>query len=273
MKLQNIKLCAVLLMLLVLCAGCSQKQYEILETDGKYYIHFLQGEKIGEIDSPDLGVVWQVLGDDLCFTSLAEMKQKILAADITAQQVVRLRQYTNDGTQPFLDMNNLYDLEIPDGELLLGVELAEEISGTCYRFIFGNAENQFSLSVVSKEQYDRRLPDCKEQPKYPYIYDILCTEILSDQNAKKVHYREKRTADEYMEITYEISKQGWIMYVREYYELSHETAQDLSSKGIPETVWICCEDEGRYFTSTLRNLKERPSVEWLSQLGLRKFEG
>jgi len=209
---------------------------------------------------------------DILFDSVSEMRHKILTGDFTESELEIIKSWAdNKGRVPLFDLFNLYEPVYPSSFSTDNDQVywfvnrygfnADDNNGTHVNMHFSNQEKH-------NEDIDRLLN----------YKDFLLAKLSTRK--VKVNYCEDRNATEYIyssgiptfehmidkDVIYQIENHNTTYTVKEHYD-----CEDSST--IPYSVTIYVPIDGQFLFINLYNFSERPSVKWLSQFGVKKFEG
>ena len=155
-----------------------------------------------------------------------------------------------------VDLDHVFDAALPDELISRGVVW----EGPSYAFEFDDENSVFgNLRVLTKEDYETLYAD-----QYTAFFDRAGITVLSrgnvaDRNAEAVLYESPDGT--LRAIRYALA--NGVTVVETYF------APGGTSSAIPVTVELYGETDAAAFYATLYELTERPSVEWLSQFGVR----
>lgn len=271
-----IKLRIVVFALIVaLLAGCSAKisapkqpqngslvnaPYDIVIEDGEYYL-VLTNEIAGENTS---GPNTSEKKPAIEFASINEMVQDINTGKFTDDEMRQLSKFKTDdnGRIIICNLSNLYDARTPEQyETKRIVWYGDE-----YVFHFFNGTDfccQIS-QVGTRANLEQMITRAKNKTEEDF-YIELSTQQIEERNATVITYT-TATADDHQRfknVYYTIAAGNKELFVFEEY------GADSDSK--PHSIYLYGTEDGINYTVALEQLQERPSVEWLSQFGLRKY--
>ena len=263
----------VVLLLFSLC-GCAEEAkpmpYEIVEEDGGYYL-VLKGAYDQE----------QILNGHVEFESLAEMKNDLETGKFTEEELCWIdRNYPTDDKGRVL---------MPDLSALIEVSYPSEFKdqtiswrGKYYSFMLREKENSFvgmcaDVDFPSQEEWEEKVDSFKHYYDNPDEHTGIYLEKIAEELERnaKVYYTYGYAADEekvtriyHKDVRYTLTLDSKVLYVREFYYRDHYLGTDPD---IPYVVSIRGEQQGTYFTVSIRDMDERPSVEWLSEFGVKNY--
>lgn len=262
-------LCIVfVLMLFFMITGCAATERKVLENElyivmdynGTYTLRFyepLPSRNSGEV-SASLGI------DPVTFDSIAKMKETIETGAFNEKQLRTIRKnFSRRGNEIIsLDLNKLYDAELPEDMAVTGVSW----HGASYTFGIGNDVVAGSIRFFTREEYQEEM---KENEEFLNEKPMKSTLKLKDRNAFQYEY----TASSGIEvrlITYTYENGGKTLKIWEYYNLN-DSALGAGSSTVPSDVRIRGEDDGAYFQINLRGMIQRPDYEWLQSFGIKPY--
>lgn len=248
------------------CTACGKKPYDIIEVDGKHYMSF-NTYLLGESAISDIG---RYAGVSLQFTSIAQMKKKFESGAFNDNELhaLQLKCMANFGTVEICDLDNLYDVRMPEDVTLRQVNW----EGIRYSF---SLDSQFAASCTvgcetSKNYSHLLLTEYELAPYNTNGYDFQ--EVKSyDPDGIQLFYRTDHA--EYKIIKYEIHDENRTLYVTESYRLVSYKNISKTSSTVPHLIYMLTEENGAFVSVRIYDPIERPSVEWLSSFGLTPYEG
>ena len=296
-----IKLFAALAVFLML-TGCTENAhpgervaqtpyYDIYEENGTRYMHldpetFPLDAVIS--DGCVVKTVSAMIDPEIYFCDLEEMKKDIETGHFTDEELHHIyrRCYvfgTGDPTVKIIDTAKLYEPLLP-AEFQSKRESDEcilwEISEG-YSYAFETQELNASFSIGQKELY----ASCYDQEWTRYTQDTAVNVKITqeaDRDATVLTVNDKKALRKL--VKYEIEDEQKNLTVIEDYRLSAVVGYELSRislYGIEDGQYFYVNLEPQYDLEATEPYEEkkakyefeRPSVEWLSQFGLRRFEG
>lgn len=214
---------------------------------------------------------------ELTHSSVSEMKEMIASGKLP---VSKLRSLCRDDggwryTMKIFDLEKLYDVVLPANEELSYITWG----GDFYIFHFGSGNTIKQLTCVDEHEYKSYWAKAFEEgPDLPRDIEIISDQQVSDRNARVIRYhtldiQNDRIASENMVITYQITVGQDIRYVVEHYTIGTYSDEGFAegSRTVPTMIDFCGTSDGACFTGQLLDPSERPSVEWYSEIGLRKY--
>ena len=203
------------------------------------------------------------------FSSVADMKKRIETADIPINELAFF--YADNGMKDVVqicDLSNLYDIKLPQSTSLERILFM----GNSYCFEFSSKDCEGYLDYFNNEEdYTRQLAERHiDQLREDFI--ILSDDEVNDRDARVVNF--KTGLAELKRIYYTIDNANGNMYVCESYVLKYlrENSPLETSSTVPQKIYIYGTNDGAKFFGVLFDLKERPTLEWLSSFGLEKVD-
>lgn len=242
---------------IALLAGCDSGGYRyVQESDGGYII----------LKDPGYSPEGFEFAPKIYFESFEEMRSDISEGNFTEEELAELARFEKDDEGKIL-VCSLSGLHEP--MFLDAFSYKISWSGRTYCFYLTEAETGVKVRIHQDVQatYDLYNGRRTSGTWTPGAFDESETQFttISDRNAS-VYYCERTrytgTIDTEKYIFYAIDVNGTAYIVQEHYE---EATDDLASR-----IYVYGYSNGFYFTATITGISERPSVEWLSQFGLRE---
>lgn len=268
--LKNIKILLVAVLVLILCAGCSQKDAPyisneyVLEYEGdKCYMSFVGERKVEEKD--DL-IIFSFFG--INFDSLEQLKNTIINNNFTDRQLdIIRRDFVDKDTKKIqiCNPNKLFQVVYPEK-----FEVTKFIwKGLTYAWILDNEESSLSMSYITKERFDSSYK--QDYSGFNEMQNVIKTEIIDDRNSTISYYT--TDAGEFKRVCYKLEQGEKTLYIAEKYCLKGYTeyTKNNVSHDIPKSIIILGEQENEYFRVFLAEVEQRPSIEYLLEFGLRKL--
>lgn len=270
---KRIKASLIVCCALICCVACMllieymSRDYDLVKKDGKSYISLRPvEEKEEESDTDNAYVSTAVFGPT--FSTVAEMKNSIENNKLSEQALYAIRTlYAKDGLWEICDLDNLYDVRLPDETSIKQIALR----GKSYSFTLDNyiASSCF-IDYLDEADYNEEFEE--EYLGFPNEFqEVIWEDQTTDRNATIKYY--KTGAGNFKRIEYTIQQEGRMLYVIEEYILSIELESKPTSDTIPRTVTVYGEENGAYYKVWVLAPVERPSVEWITSFGLVPFEG
>ena len=235
--------------------------YEIIRDDDGYYLLLEDGIEVNDEMEGSLSID----GSKIIFGSMEEMVQDIKTGNFTEEELQELSKFEKDENDRIVlcDLSKLFDVYAPE-------EFSKKTItwfGDAYKFELCSSERELicyvfeGFSNAVKEEKIDNLITCREIVNFT----LLSTEQIEDRNATVITYTAKN---------YELIKEGKRVF---YTIVDGEKEQfvceeySLSTDEVPDTVWIYGTENGRNYCVAVINNQSRPSVEWLSQFGVREY--
>lgn len=265
-----------LVLVIAMLAGCSTKEsvsrpaqteppidlpYEIIRDDDGYYLVLDDSSATDDEVEGSL----QVLAPLIEFGSMDEMVQDIKTGNFSEKELRYLSKFPKDedGRTILCDLSKLYDVCTPeqfDEKKILW-------QGGYYRFVLLSNESDFqvhmynSISDSSKEEDIENLISCDSVVNFT----LLSTEQIEDRNATVIIFTSETYygVKNHKRVYYTIRDENKEVFVCENYTPSTDV--------VPSTVYIYGTENGMNYVVNLRNLQERPSVEYLMGFGYREY--
>lgn len=205
------------------------------------------------------------------FSSVEEMKSKLLSGDIPEQQIEGLR-HISAGTSNVLKIANpeaFCEATLPDdmevSEIYFyGTYYTQNVqSETGINGYVEEVETVQAFKEIIKEGYPLGLGENTE---------ILSVQHIKDRNAQVTTYHLQNGY--HTLVSYEIHQDNATTYVVEHYDGNYDYSDVFTSSEsdpIPSTIRFFKEEHGLYLKGFLYSLPSRPSVEWLSSFGLTPY--
>ena len=266
--LKNIKILLVAVLVLILCAGCSQKDAPyisneyVLEYEGdKCYMSFLgerNDEEIDLLESRVFGIT--------TFKSLEELKDTIINNKFTDSQLnIIRRDFVDKDTKKIqiCNPNKLYQAVYP--EKYEATMLVWE--GLSYGWVFDNSYG--NINYITKERFDYSYK--QDFSDFTEMQTVSKTEKIEDRDSTVTYYT--TVAGEFKRVCYKLEQGEKTLYVAEKYCLEGYTdyTKNNVSLDIPKSITILGEQKNEYFRVFLSKLEQRPSEEYLLEFGLREL--
>ena len=275
---------AVMLLCLMLLSGCTTKSAapsdiptstDKVETEEKTesftikrigentYINFDAGN---ECPNPE----WVQLAT-VQFKSLAEMKNAIKNNKFTPSQAAIIKTFFPKDSNGIKICNpdRLYKPVLPDN-----LEYDEvSLSGEMYSFLV-NSNSNFSLAFfhyMTKDVFDRSLKNEFDLYSNHLITITSVQDEMFDNLFTKTYYYYTKNC-EMKSIAYTINSNGKKLQILEKYTLKAYVSGLQVSNTIPDSVYVFGTDNNLYFELCIHDPTSRPTVNWLSQIGIEEFK-
>lgn len=209
-----------------------------------------------------------------CFSTLTEMREAIVTGTISEKEMQTVFNTANrceDGSIEICNVDKLYECVLP-------AELSVKHiiwTGIMYDYRVSGSIASGSFICLNETDYQDNIDS-----QYKDFLDneqliITKQEYEEDRSAVVYHYTGERSNGKY--ICYEIGTGDKRIIVQEVYRFGVGkealTTDDttLVSDEVPDNVRLWITDGSGYASVLLNGFSERPSVEWLSQFGLREY--
>lgn len=199
--------------------------------------------------------------DNVYFESGSSVRSDCLNGKFTNPEMTSLRlRYLLQGPIKIPNSDELYDAEFPECEgytLIWGSSLK-------YVFDYGDFANNIALRPLSQKERERFLSNYTQLAKSD-LYGRLMETYTDETRNGTVYHFVSDYGDHTYKVVYEIRAGEKILYVMEnYYEAPNTKA--------PADVYVLGMNNGIYFSLSINDPTERPSVEWLSSFGLKAIK-
>jgi len=269
---------AIILVALICLLLIPRDRYQIVQDKNQYYL---------KVDGNYEYILYPYVSIDylptIRFDSISEMKQTIMEGNLTDEQIDDLVHYGYSAPYidtpgptlllPIIDLSNLYEARCPSSFT------DYTISWNVYYYGFSGVDANgiwFSTIPINQARYYdelnnicNRIAILKENTRV--IVEDIYTE--PDRGATVCCYRVQGINPKHeREVIYSITNGNDVMWIRETYDV------DISDTK-PYYVDIVGSSNDQFYTTDLSGFKDsetlpyRPSVEWLSQFGIQKYEG
>ena len=252
------KLIILLIAMLLLMSGCKYHDYHLTKEDGHYYIQYDIAPNANKQH------FIEYFAPNYPFRSVKEMKDTIINGSFTQEQhdyLIKALSNINGRVYVF-DIDDLHEATYPTD-----LDMTLYFHGGSYSWRT-NKDDDDSLSVsmyfTSEEIFasNRDLEDSLRSSKNTEVTSVTTTE---DRDATIIDYI-RFNGDVIKAIIYTIETDEKTLVIVEEHYIEYE---DKSQK--PYEVTIYGHEADEYFSVRLYNLTERPSVEWLSQFGIKEY--
>lgn len=190
------------------------------------------------------------------FSSLKEMKEDILTGNFTEAEVKELQRFSKneEGKVEICSMQKLYEPAFPSD-----LEIKSVVwTGRSYNFVIGfkTVSTGSVWFTMNHTEFSNYLAE------FNTTYGSV--ETVEDRNATIDSYRAGSGKDVRL-IKYTITTvNNTTLYINECYSLDE-------SSTVPNYVQILVDSGGIYLFGTVNSFESRPSVEWLSKIGVREY--
>lgn len=243
---------------------CAVNDYYIIMRDGDGY-KLLLTEHGRTFDSGS------AFFGPLAFSSVQQMKSKILTGEFTQQEASYLKRLDPGGSlyKYCIDFDDLYEAVLPQG--VRQTQIAW--SGKFYNFYFSHS---YSDSVGYINPIDgSSFRHYREYVNESYYKDqdednvYLGSSQISDRNATAHYFSRKSYAPvsttNYVDLWYELTDGEKTLYVQECFKLSKH------NRYVPYKINILGKQGDAYYHIYLGSLKSRPTEDWLLSFGLKPY--
>ena len=242
------------LLVISILTGCSSSNYQLIQDGENYYIHLSQTDN-NTFNSSGLEVA-----PSITFHSIEEMKSDILTGNFTEDELKEISRFdrNSSGNIVICNISKLYEPILPNDIN----EYTISWSGNSYRFNPKSASMAIYHRAISKEKYDTEVARISD-----YIInhaDHIVSETTSESSRSVTcieHIRNDRTIQKTFTTLIADNK---TVHIEEFYHLE-------TSESTPEYIHVYGLNNGQYFSVYLARMSTRPSVEWLSQFGIREY--
>lgn len=205
------------------------------------------------------------------FKSLAEMKNAIKNNKFTPSQAAIIKTFFPKDSNGIKICNpdRLYKPVLPDN-----LEYDEvSLSGEMYSFLV-NSNSNFSLAFfhyMTKDVFDRSLKNEFDLYSNHLITITSVQDEMFDNLFTKTYYYYTKNC-EMKSIAYTIDSNGKKLQILEKYTLKAYVSGLQVSNTIPDSVYVFGTDNNLYFELCIHDPTSRPTVNWLSQIGIEEFK-
>ena len=238
--------------------------YTLKVENGQYFMEFT--EKAPSF-SGSQSIFWPE------FSSVKEMKNAIMTGRFSGLEMEVLRTYAEKnekGDVLICDVDNISEPVLP-AEFSLDRIVWRGLNYTFYYY----TENDGSIYIrLHNPERDKEMFE-KYYANYQDHHSVLLTgqDVEPERNATVYYYESPST--KLKQIQYVIQSEEKTYYVNEYYATgrtdgSPSTTTDDHSDTVPRYVQVWGTDKGVEFYAMI-DIDERPSMELLSQIGIRKY--
>ena len=251
----------------VLDGSFSTPDYEVTVIDGKCYLNFTAGNEA--TDNGDLAFE----STAIAFSSLSEMKQKLLENQLTVEEIETIKKQFNRTENGFeiCNVSNLMTTILPDGWHNTSVHL----QGESYSISVTGEETDNICSSGSVNIYTQNRWDAKHEEDMAMIEaqtNISHMTDTFDEFPCEIYTYTTSTAKLktiFLTIPGGDGKADTHIILKYRLETVHP---DLDvSDTVPSRVYIYSEAHGIYYDYVLLDLTEAPTVEWLSSFSIAPY--
>ena len=235
--------------------------YSIHVENGEYFLVFKDHFEVADGDETDE----QKLARSIRFETIEEMKNDFETGNFSERELEIISEWREEDEEKvqICNLSSLYTARCPSD---LTVSSIGWYGGDGYLIIMradaDGPKAQMSYGVTpeyNEEQIEFYSNYEEENPR-------ITVKAVSFDLERKATIYEYLTSDEreYKLIVYSIGEGSEMPYVVETYNV-------MSNDEVPSSIKIYGQEQGKYFWLDITNLQERPSVEWLSQFGLKEY--
>ena len=207
------------------------------------------------------------------FSSVEEMKNAIETGDFSDLEMEALRMFAKkneSGDVLVCDLNNIQDGVVPDDFKLTNVQW----TGSNYTLTYRADKEAFIGIVLFDDDYYKSSFD-EYYSNYLEYHTVKLTGQGQEPERNATVYYYESPSTKLKQIQYVIQSEEKTYYVNEYYATgrtdgSPSTTTDDHSDTVPQYVQVWGTDKGIEFYAMI-DINERPSMEFLSQIGIRKY--
>lgn len=258
-----------------ICKEYHNSYYSIINENGRYYL--IPKTEVGVQGNTTSVDVYRVLLFPQ-FASVADMRQGIITGSYMEEDELLAEAYLfSFDYQADNEVSTINDIEICNidnlYECILPTDLTTryiEWHGKDYVYkVYGETATGW-IYCCDVDQYTAELSS--EYKEFLYNPDVTVTEQWdTEERNASVYYVTTVHGNKLKYICYEIQEGDKRVFIQETYalELDHDLTEP--SADVPTMVYFWGTDNSGYFTGWLSDMSERPSLEWLSQFGLREY--
>ena len=214
---------------------------------------------------------YQILEDgSLSFNSVAEMRDSFVNYKLTDDQLRIIDKHfskdDNGNIRLKIDFDNLYVPVISDGFF----EAEVGTSGSDYTVKLNDESGLYIQFNIGDNCWGIKQFDMLYNTDYSEYTDVKY-ETAEERNSDIYYY--EGGFGECKDIKYKIECESKIIFVREFYILEAKSDSDPSSDTVPYSAYIFVYDEnGEDYMVFMNDLTERPSIEFISELKLERYD-
>jgi len=247
---------------LSILAGCSSANYKLIERNGNYYIRLSNVPADSPLSSDVSGTL--EIRPAVIFHSIKEMKNDILTGNFTDKELQQIANFNKNAAGNILvcDVNKLYEPMLPSDFTSLKVTWW----GSSYEFLLSGSSiaptSTFFTFISSNEYANREDPVTFMQTLDTGIVIESITPI-SERNATVVEYQVSASHSIRL-VSYKILTPVKTLVIYEYYLYN-------GNEYVFNNLEIWGKQANQCFHIGMYSPTERPSIEWLSQFGIREY--
>lgn len=279
MKRKLLSILGITLLLLLALAGCcsappkitqyNTAHYSIAVKDGQYLLTPIN--TLFSINSrSSINASQHLLYPK--FSSVSEMRQGIITGSYMEEPLAEAYMYAltsssevSTGTIEICNLDKLYECTTPSDMDTLNIVWY----GGSYLFNLSGETTLAGIHCCDQEEYianfNEGYMDFLSNPKV-----VVTNQEAIEERSATVYYSTTSIA-EMKDICYEIIDGDKHIFIQETYllESNHDLLEESSATPLSIKLWGT--ENAGYFYGSIHNLSERPSVEWLSQFGIREY--
>lgn len=204
--------------------------------------------------------------NSISFETVSELRDDFQNKKFTDDelQVLRRKAECAGGRIPIPNLSALYEPALPDD--LKPIEViwsGEEYYGFELNY-FDPVYHYGSFTILSEASY-QNIYDCRYDPTYVPKYATNTLVLTTAERNATIYLFTAKNGRESKSIHYKLTNPaGGELLINENYADPNDT--------IPYSIHILGQQDENYFTVTISNLSQRPSVEWLSEFGLTQVD-
>ena len=276
----------LVLAVLVSCASCydntagstSADQNEILAVPSALYELYRKNDGIyirvsEELKANGTSEGGLVAVPNVRFSSLAEMKERIIGGKLTENELKQIQSFPKDSATAEIgiwDPNRLFSPVLPGG-----MQYGNVIwYGQSYQIML-SSENQYrgAVSFLPENQYESDMKRAVDGIYNNSLYTIISQTPLTDRNGEEIIAT--TSVAKMKELCYSYETTAGSFFVIETYTLEHSQMPDRADSTIPRSVNIYGQVNNIYFKISLssqENTSQAPSLQWVHSFGIQAFE-
>ncbi len=202
----------------------------------------------------------------LYFSSLNELREKILTGDLSEDELRTFSQFTKDkdtGKIILINLNQLQKLVLPNAQFTVA------FNGISYGYLATLSDESHGMITVytpyllkdyfnEMEYYDRFLKETDSRK-------VISDKTIEDRNAREVYIEKDGGQSRYLKYTYQNTHGNYTIY--EFYTVIRTDDEKNVSADVPRKIGIFFTDyKGVYASMSIRDLSSRPTMEALTSL-------
>ena len=236
----------------------SAKNYAIYHTDGVYTIHGGSGGSVGGSSGvvDDCQMVQQIK-----FSGLSDMRRIIFEGQLSdrALQIMRVFPKSKSGGVLLFDPDNMQDIVVPDD---IHVNNLIIWYGCAYQFELSNDVLSGTLTYDVVDDSETRAEDMIWEGKNA---ENLSVTYDPERDATVTVFGSDNSESAWKQIVYtQTAGNKTVTFVEKYMKGANQE--------VPDSIHFWGTDNNNYFYGWFSNIKERPSLDYLMQFGLKPYE-